>query len=224
MRTKLATVALAGTLGLTGLAGATLLSPSLSYAASGVTTAVTDRATSIAGALQGLVSNGTISQAQADKVASTLAAAEPEHGPGGFGGHRGGGRLDLATAATTLKLTEAQLRTQLDAGTTLAQVADAQGIAQSTLVDALVSAAKARLADAVAAGRITQAQADARSATLPADVTEQLTKVCAPGGGGGRHGRPNDGDADDTAPSTGSTAPSSPSPSSTPSTGTSNAA
>jgi hypothetical protein len=80
-----------------------------------------------------------------------------------FGGlHRGFGHLGffggLSAAADYLGLTEAELRTRLESGKTLAQVAQAQGKSVSGLVDAIVSAAKKRLDDAVAAGRLTQAQ------------------------------------------------------------------
>jgi hypothetical protein len=175
MRTRLATAALLGTLSLTGVAGAALLAPAVSYAATGTTTAgpvgwVTD-------ALAGLVSDGSITQAQADEVATTLQSARPEGGPGGFGGggHRGSGRVDLAAAATALGLTEDELQTRTQAGETLADIADAE---------------QARLAQAVTDGRLTQAQADERAATLEERVTAQLDELCGPGGGGRGPGGP----------------------------------
>jgi len=68
------------------------------------------------------------------------------------------GRLDAA--ASYLGLTESQLRKQLAGGKTLAQVAQAQGKPVDGLVDALVAAAKKHLDTAVAAGRLTQSDAD----------------------------------------------------------------
>jgi hypothetical protein len=65
---------------------------------------------------------------------------------------------DFSAAADYLGLTGAQLRTQLDSGKSLAQIAQAQGKSVSGLVDAIVSAAKTKLDAAVAAGRLTQAQ------------------------------------------------------------------
>jgi hypothetical protein len=64
----------------------------------------------------------------------------------------------LSAAADYLGLSEAELRTQLDSGKTLAQLAQAQGKAVAGLVDAMVNAAKQRLDDAVSAGHLTQAQ------------------------------------------------------------------
>jgi len=188
MRTKLATVALAGTLGLTGVAGAALLIPAVSYAATGDSTALTERVASIKEALAGLVTDGTLTQAQADSVASTIAESAPLRGPGGPGGHGGHGGvgrgIDLSVAAEALGVTEEDLRAAGEAGKTLADVAAEQGAEQDVLVDALVAAAQERLATAVEEGRITQEQADVRSADLEARITESLDDVCLPGGGG----------------------------------------
>src|SRR6266498_3968474 len=79
-----------------------------------------------------------------------------------FGGlHRGFGHFaHLDAAADYLGLTEAQLRSELEGGKSLAQVARDHGKSVDGLVDALVSAAKEHFDDAVAAGRITKAQED----------------------------------------------------------------
>ena len=68
------------------------------------------------------------------------------------------GKLDAA--ADYLGLTEAQLRTQLESGKSLAQIARAQGKSVDGLVDALVNEAKKHVDEAVSAGRLTRAQAD----------------------------------------------------------------
>jgi uncharacterized protein YidB (DUF937 family) len=81
-----------------------------------------------------------------------------------FGAHRGFGHFGffhgLDQAASYLGITEEQLRTELEGGKTLAQVAQAHGKSVSGLVDALVADAKDKLDAAVAAGRLTQAQAN----------------------------------------------------------------
>ena len=84
---------------------------------------------------------------------------------GGFGGpgHHGGfgrGAKSLAGAATYLGLTEAKLRSELEAGKTLAEIAKAQGKTVAGLKEALKANTKAKLDAAVKDGRITQAQAD----------------------------------------------------------------
>jgi uncharacterized protein YidB (DUF937 family) len=80
-----------------------------------------------------------------------------------FGGHRGGfgqheflGRLD--SAAAYIGITEAQLRTELESGKSLAQVAQAHGKSVDGLIAALVAAAKDKLDKAVSSGRLTKAQ------------------------------------------------------------------
>lgn len=112
---------------------------------------------------------------------------------GGFAGMRGGD--DLAAAASYLGSTTSDLVAQLRAGKTLAQVADAtSGKSAAGLIDALLAHEKQELADAVKAGRLTQAQADAISPTLQQRVTNLVNGVHAvlPGPGFGRHGVPGD--------------------------------
>jgi hypothetical protein len=78
----------------------------------------------------------------------------------------------LDAAATYLGLTADELRTQLQAGKTLAQVAAAQGKSVSGLEDALVAEAKSHLDAAVSAGDITAEQASAMLDKLEAHVDD----------------------------------------------------
>ena len=207
MRNKLATVALAGALGLTGVVGAALAAPALSYAATGDATALDDRVASLRLALEGLVSDGTLTQSQADEVATTLA----ERGPLGHRGHGGGpgGREVAAAAAEALGLTVDELRTAAQEGRTLTELAEREGVATSAVVDAMVAAAKTHLAEEVTEGDLTQAEADAKAAELEsrttASVDEPLRLGRGPHGGHGRHGHDGSADgagdgADDGAP------------------------
>ncbi len=194
MRTKLVIAATAGALTLSGLAVAV---PAL--ADEGSPGSAVERITD---ALSGLVSDGSITQEQADEVAGTLSEAGvgvrgggPEGGGAWGGGVRGGFGLDAA--ATALGMTEDELRTALEVdGTTLADVAEDQGVPVGTLVDALVTAAQERIADAVEDGRITQEQADERLADLEERITERVGSAVPGGGHGpggpGRHGHPRD--------------------------------
>ena len=85
---------------------------------------------------------------------------------GGFGGARPSRWVRareprrLPAAATYLGLTEAELRTELESGKSLAEIAKAQGKSVAGLKAALKADAKTKLDAAVKAGRITQAQAD----------------------------------------------------------------
>ena len=102
-------------------------------------------------------------------------------------GFRHGGFIGkLDAAADYLGLTEAQLRSQLESGKSLAQVAQAQGKSVSGLVDALVAAAKKRLDVAVAAGRLTKAQADEMLAGLRTRIASLVNST-------GPAGRPHFG-------------------------------
>jgi polyhydroxyalkanoate synthesis regulator phasin len=92
-----------------------------------------------------------------------------------FGGfHRGFGHFGgLDPAADYLGLTEAQLRDELAAGKTLAQVARDHGKSVDGLVDALVAHAKERLDDAVSHGRITKE----RENEILSDVRERIRNL-----------------------------------------------
>ena len=200
---RASSLVLAGAVGLAGLGIGTTLRPAAASAATSSTQAVTDRVTAIKNALAGLVKDGTITQQQADKVATTLDSKLPRRG---FG-HGGRGGLDLDTAAGVIGVTTDELRTALEGGKTFAQVAQSKGISQATLVDKLVAAEQTRIAAAVKAGQLTQAQADAITADLKSRITERVTST-RPAGGRGHHGF--DGDGDDnptpsTIPSSGST-------------------
>jgi hypothetical protein len=144
-------------------------------------------------ALAGLVQDKTLTQEQADKVASTLAASGPGLGRGPGGPHGPGGpRAGLAAAAKALGVSESDLVTALRSGKSLAAVAKEKGVDVQKVIDALVAEAKQRLADAVKDGRLTQAQADQRLKDLTARITERVnsTAPARPGfGPGGGHGR-----------------------------------
>ncbi len=150
-----------------------------------------DPSVRLAEVLKPLVDDGTLTQAQADKVVETLAANMPQGGgrEGRGGGHGGGqGRQErramaLDAAATALGTTADDLRTQLESGSTLAQIATAKGVDVQTVVDALVAEANAKLAQAVTDGKITQAQADTRSEKLTERITDMVN-----------NGRPQHGD------------------------------
>jgi hypothetical protein len=121
----------------------------------------------VSDALASLVKDGTLTQAQADAVTKALDAARPD-GPGGPG--RGPG---LTVAAQALGIDASALRTELQSGKTLADVAKARGVDVQTVVDAIVADMKSHLAQAGADGHLTQAEADTRAA----DAEEHATAM-----------------------------------------------
>lgn len=200
MRKQLVILALAGTV---GVAGGALLSPGAASAATPSANPVSSRLTAIKDALKGLVTDKTLTQAQADEVATTLADRLPARGPGGLGGHGRpfgprGARLSPEATAAAAGVTVEELRAGRRAGKSLAQIAAAKGVSKQTLVDRLVAAKKAELAADVKAGRLTQTQADALGKDLAARTTEQVDRT---GGPRGDHDGDHDGDGPDDAPS-----------------------
>jgi polyhydroxyalkanoate synthesis regulator phasin len=137
--------------------------------------------------LDQLVKDGKLTQAQANRMKQhlndhTMRGGFGQGGPafgfgdgrrhhmfGGPGGHpHGGPMVWIHTGATYLGITDQQLMTQLRAGKTPAAIAKAHGKTAAGLEQALVTAAKQPLADAVKSGRITHAQAT--------KITEFLTQ------------------------------------------------
>ena len=176
MRHKIVTLAAAGAI---GLAGVTLAGPALAaVGADSASAAVDDRVSRITDALAGLVGDNTLTQDQADAVARTLADAMPPGGPGG----RGPGLGDITAAAKSLDMTEADLTTALSSGQTLAEVADDQGVSVDRLLADLEKAATDHIEHGVADGELSQAQADAMTASLT-DHLADLVNGVRPGHG-----------------------------------------
>lgn len=105
--------------------------------------------------------------------------------PDGRGPHRGGmHHLDLSVAASTIGISEADLRTALQSGQSIADVAKAHNVDPQTVIDALVADAKQHLADDVSNGRLTQDQADRMSADLATHITDEVNHAGLGGPGG----------------------------------------
>jgi hypothetical protein len=166
-RLAVASAALAG-----AAAGAVVLGPSLASAQDGDTTTTTT----------------------AEPDASDGTDAPPEGcEPGGGAGHRGFGRgPGLDAAADAIGIEASDLREALRSGQTIAEVAEANGVAVADVVAAMVTDAQEHLAEAVTDGRLTQEEADERAAELEDRITALVDGELPPGGPGhfGRHGQP----------------------------------
>ncbi|OFW73126.1 MAG: hypothetical protein A2Y55_07380 [Actinobacteria bacterium RBG_16_68_12] len=123
------------------------------------------------------VEAGRLTEEQGDALKERIDSGEVPLVFGGFGPGFGHGHFghfaDLDAGATYLGLTKAELRAELEDGKTLAEIAKAEGKSVNGLVQALVRAANERIADAVADGKLTQAQAD----ELKADLDERITDL-----------------------------------------------
>jgi hypothetical protein len=89
---------------------------------------------------------------------------------------RGGGLAAALIRSTSdlTGLTGEQVLNELRAGKSLAQIAAANGSSGDAVVQAVVAKVKERLDRLVAAGRLTQAQADQRLATVTTQATEMV--------------------------------------------------
>ena len=140
-----------------------------------------------------------IAAAQTDETAppSTASPADGEgdgarrHGPGHtHADHHPHARLSVAAEA--LGMTTAELKTELMAGKSIAQVAEAEGVARQAVIDALVADATTVINAAVEDGRLTRAEGDTRIARLPERMARVVDHV-RPAGADGRPGRKGHG-------------------------------
>ena len=131
------------------------------------------------GAAGALLGTPSLSSAQ-DETTETTAA---ESGTPRLD-HRGG----LTAAADAIGISEDDLRTALEGGQSIAQVAAANDVDAQTVIDAMVAEANAHLDAAVADGELTEVEAAQRQA----DLVERITAMVNGGlrAGFGPHGPP----------------------------------
>src|SRR5512145_1116793 len=101
----------------------------------------------------------------------TVAVVGAQGPRGGMMGGFGPEDSLLAIAAEQLGMEPTELVAELQAGKTIAELAEAQGVAVDTLVDAVLAAHSEWLTQAVTAGNLTQEQADARLALMKTNLT-----------------------------------------------------
>jgi cytidylate kinase len=122
-------------------------------------------------------------------------AGLPPRGPHGMGGKGGPGKFMTATLATTLKLTQEELKTQLHSGKSLADVAKTQNVDIADVKTVLKSDFSAHLAEEVTSGKHTQAEADVKIAEFTTNLDTMVNRVGRAGGmkGEGRGHGPRGG-------------------------------
>jgi hypothetical protein len=165
-----------------GVTGLAVTVPNLASAQDDATTTVPaegarPKAGPFSGVLDGLVTNGTITQEQADAIVGAGEAARAERhanraeggmgrveggmgrpeggmgrpemrGPGRPGGPGRGG-MPLESAAEAIGITVEELRTGLQSGQSLAAIAEANGVSADTLIEELTNDARTRITDMV---------------------------------------------------------------------------
>ena len=137
----------------------------------------------------GTIGLGVVGSAQAQSTkSSTVSVLNSSKGPG----------KNVAAIASVLKLTEAELKTQVQSGKTLAQIATAQSVSVQSVINVLVADMQAHIAEELASGKITQAQATTKLAGVTAKATEHVNNLPpARGQGNGPRGHHN---KNETAP------------------------
>ena len=163
------------------------------------------RGQQLASILAGLVTKGTITQAQADAITAAYNAAEAaEHADRPMGPRGGFGPFGdkLTVIASALGTDTNTVLTRLKAGDSLATIAGAK---KDALITALVADETKKIDAAVTAGKLTSAQATEMKANLVAHVTAEVNATAPVGGpqagpmggkgdkGGRGHGGPRGG-------------------------------
>ena len=127
-----------------------------------------------------LVEDGTLTEAQAEAVAQVLADGPRGHGKRGPG---------FDGIAEFLGTTVDEIREALQAGSTLADVAADNGSSADALIDYMVEEATERLDQAVADGKIDEAEKAEKLAEITERITDRVNGEFEPGDRGpGRRG------------------------------------
>ena len=134
--------------------------------------AAPERGERISEALQVLVDDGTLTEAQRDAVVETLQNARPDRGEFRERLSQRGPRV-AGEIAEILGLEGNEIREALRNGSSIAELAEVQGIESADVVDAIVARAEERLDTAVENGRIDDTQA-AEMLTRTAERAEDL--------------------------------------------------
>ena len=153
-------------------AGAAFFTPVIAGAQDDAVEAAPGRGERISEALQVLVDDGTLTEAQRDAVVETLQNARPDRGEFRERLSQRGPRV-AGEIAEILGLEGNEIREALRNGSSIAELAEAQGIDSADVVDAIVARAEERLDTAVENGRIDDTQA-AEMLTRTAERAEDL--------------------------------------------------
>ncbi len=159
--------------------------------------------------VQQLLSAGKITSAQASQMETAIKSGKV--GPGfGRREHMGGGmfagRGAMPAAATYLGLTPQQLRSDLQGGKSLSDIASSQsGKTVAGLEAAITTTMQQEIQQALSAGKITQQQATQQQGKIASFVQQFVTRTGMGAGHGGGWGppagEPQPGSSQGTAPS-----------------------
>jgi len=130
--------------------------------------------------IQSLIDDEVISQDQADTIAERAAEARVDRG------QRGNRGAKSAVAAEAIGITGEELRTALQEGATIADVATDNGVDVQAVVDAMIADRQEKLDQAVADGRLTADEAAEKAAEIAEHVEDVVNGEVPEGFGEGR--------------------------------------
>ncbi|MEM8707296.1 MAG: hypothetical protein AAGE98_12615, partial [Actinomycetota bacterium] len=118
---------------------------------------------------------GNVLTQDTDDADTPDADGAEDEGREGRRGNRGGCHLEEIAAAIGIE--EDALRAELDAGQSIADVAEANGVDSSVIVDLLVDSAEERIAEKVEEGRITDEEAAEKLANVEERAEDRVERV-----------------------------------------------
>jgi polyhydroxyalkanoate synthesis regulator phasin len=139
-----------------------------------------DRGAGLTKILGGLVTKGTLTQAQVDAINKAMEDLKAA----GKAAHDAMRAAHIKVITDTLGITEADLTARMKAGETLATIAGAK---KDALIAALVAFHTKQIDEAVTAGKMTADQATKLKANLKDRVTAGVERLKGPGKGFGHH-------------------------------------
>ena len=173
-------------------AGSVVSSPVTAIAQEATDEAEATVRTTVSDVLDGLVADGTLTQAQADAVGDALSEVRIERG---HRGRRGGGH-GFGSLSEILGLEAGEFRDAIAGGATIADLAEQAGLSTDDVVDALLADAEERIDAAVADGRLDADEAAEKQAQLEERITDLVNGDIELGRRGGRGFGPRGGGGD----------------------------
>jgi polyhydroxyalkanoate synthesis regulator phasin len=143
-----------------------------------------DRGAGLTKILGGLVTKGTLTQAQVDAINKAMEDLKAAGKAAGKAARDAMRAAHIKVITDTLGITEADLTARMKAGETLATIAGAK---KDALIAALVAFHTKQIDEAVTAGKMTADQATKLKANLKDRVTAGVERLKGPGKGFGHH-------------------------------------
>lgn len=142
--------------------------------------------------LEELVADGTLTQEQADTVAASLTDGNPDGRPGRCAGVARSIQTTIESVSDLLGLEWNVIRDRLQAGESLAEIAESSGISRDELIDAMLTGVDERLDTAEAAERLTPEERATREEAARARIERLIDRQhpSAESGSGTHSGTP----------------------------------